>query len=430
MPAAVIAVAIAVVALVLSTTGSDDPQTASAPAQGGEIFLEPIASTGRLPAFTPNVAAPAAAPATTSTSAEPTTTGLAGTPTLQGSTGDQPGLYGGTRNQSSCDSGKLVGFLQENAAKATAWAGALGIDADAIPGFIGGLTPALLRNDTRVTNHGFDGGRASPLQSVLQAGTAVLVDSLGLPRVRCACGNPLLEPRATPASPTYTGAPWAGFRPDRLQVVRPAPAAVASFVMVDPGTEQAFARPTGTGGAADAEAPEGAVPGSATTTTTTLPPETTTTAVPVPTADITRDGQIMPSSVFGRTADVQAANAVDGKPSTSWFSAGPEGDGTTRFAWEQAGDDLITQIKIVGNGGNAKPSFRRNFGFASVQVRLIDAAGAITFERTFDLPGTPDPEIDFNPNARGRRIELVFLGSEDPTGTCGGFGELVVGATR
>lgn len=52
------------------------------------------------------------------------------------------------------------------------------------------------RADTRVTNHGFADGRATEIQSILQAGTAVFVDDTGLPVVKCSCGNPLGRPAA------------------------------------------------------------------------------------------------------------------------------------------------------------------------------------------------------------------------------------------
>ncbi|MGH3907098.1 MAG: DUF6777 domain-containing protein, partial [Pseudonocardiaceae bacterium] len=42
--------------------------------------------------------------------------------------------------------------------------------------------------DTRVTNHGYRDGKATDRQAVLQAGTAVLVDEKGRPRVKCGCG--------------------------------------------------------------------------------------------------------------------------------------------------------------------------------------------------------------------------------------------------
>ena len=58
------------------------------------------------------------------------------------------------------------------------------------PGYLRGLTSVVLRADTQVTNHGFRDARVTGFQSVLQAGTAVLVDNRGVPRVRCACGSP------------------------------------------------------------------------------------------------------------------------------------------------------------------------------------------------------------------------------------------------
>ncbi len=96
--------------------------------------------------------------------------------------GTAPGLYGGTGDAGRCDSGALVEFLEANADEADAWAGALGIATDEIAEYVATLEPRVLLHDTRVTNHGFSGGRATPLQSVLQAGTAVLVDATGVPR--------------------------------------------------------------------------------------------------------------------------------------------------------------------------------------------------------------------------------------------------------
>ncbi|GAP52775.1 serine/threonine protein kinase [Streptomyces azureus] len=65
----------------------------------------------------------------------------------------------------------------------------------------------MLRADTGVTNHGFRAGRAAVLQAVLQAGTAVLVDDRGVPRVRCACGNPLRPPVAMRGTPAVKDTP-------------------------------------------------------------------------------------------------------------------------------------------------------------------------------------------------------------------------------
>jgi hypothetical protein len=97
-------------------------------------------------------------------------------------TGDTPGLYGGARNN-ACDAQAIGTFLKTRPVTAAAWTSALGLRSDQIEPFLGSLTPLTLRTDTAVTNHGFQDGRATPFQAVLQAGTAVLVDAEGLPRV-------------------------------------------------------------------------------------------------------------------------------------------------------------------------------------------------------------------------------------------------------
>jgi hypothetical protein len=112
--------------------------------------------------------------------------------------GSDEAVYGGSRDTQVCDTAKLVSFLTDpaNEAKAEAWAGVLGVDVAGIPDYVAGLTAVRLRFDTRVTNHGFKDGEANAFQSLLQAGTAVLVDDTGVPRVKCNCGNPLAEPTA------------------------------------------------------------------------------------------------------------------------------------------------------------------------------------------------------------------------------------------
>ncbi|MCZ7527201.1 MAG: hypothetical protein M5U14_12960 [Acidimicrobiia bacterium] len=124
--------------------------------------------------------------------------------------------YGGSGDDTVCDREKLIAFLTGDRAKGEAWAGVRGISYADLETYVRALTPTVLLYDTRVTNHGFAGGRATPRQSVLQAGTAVLVDTNGDPVARCKCGNPLRPP--TPVEqPVYTGAPWPAFDP-RVQV--------------------------------------------------------------------------------------------------------------------------------------------------------------------------------------------------------------------
>jgi hypothetical protein len=134
-------------------------------------------------------------------------------------------LYGGSGDNRVCDVEALARFLEQNPAKARAWADVLGISADSVGYYVRtSLWPSVLLYDTRVTNHGFANGRATPLQAVLQAGTAVLVDFTGQPRVKCKCGNPLTPPVATVAKPEYTGDPWPGFDPGvAVTVAEPKP---------------------------------------------------------------------------------------------------------------------------------------------------------------------------------------------------------------
>jgi hypothetical protein len=117
--------------------------------------------------------------------------------------------------------------------------------------YVGGLTPARLRADTRVTAHRRTGERAAPYAAVLQAGTAVLVDDRGLPRVRCADGAPLAG--AAPLTDPVYGAAWPGFDPARTVDIRPAGGRVAEFGLVDTAGRQAFRRPAGTTGDEDVE---------------------------------------------------------------------------------------------------------------------------------------------------------------------------------
>jgi nucleoside phosphorylase len=167
--------------------------------------------------------------------------------------GNQPGLYGGTRSESSCDPGKMVQFLQQHPDKAAAWASVAGIRPEQIPEFVSRLTPAVLRSDTYVTNHGFRDGAATPVPAVLQAGTAVLVDRRGLPVAKCFCGNPLSPPIENRIR-RYTGPSWPGFAADGVTVVRAAKAEITTFTMVDPKTNTAFDRPAGTAGQQDRDA--------------------------------------------------------------------------------------------------------------------------------------------------------------------------------
>ena len=244
-----------------------------------EVLLEPVAVEVPDP-FTASVAQGEATLTdlpTTETTLPDVATGAAGGAV----NGSAPGLYGGTRDRGSCDPEQLIDFLQENPDKAAAWAGVQGIEVADIPDYIRSLTPVVLRRDTRVLNHGFTNGRATPRAAVLQAGTAVLVDDKGIPRVKCNCGNPLDEPPPVTTKTRYVGNRWEGFSETKVVVVR-VDITVEVFVLIDITTGIPFDRPVGTTGDADADDPRTTTTTTTTTrpTTTTTRPRTTTTAPP------------------------------------------------------------------------------------------------------------------------------------------------------
>ncbi|MGW1075116.1 DUF6777 domain-containing protein [Streptomyces sp. NPDC002537] len=209
----------------------------------GEVFLQAASADGTDP-FTQSTAKEPAAQATASPSA-PAGTGSSGTRSVEGSA---PGLYGGTQDVASCDVERQIGYLTEDQTKARAFASAASIEPGYIPDYLRGLTPLQLRADTRVTNHGYRSGSATAFQSVLQAGTAVLVDNRGMPRVRCACGNPLSPPVAVKGTPEAKGKAWHAYRPGDVIVVVPARGPMDVMVVYDPQTGRWFQRPVGSRG--------------------------------------------------------------------------------------------------------------------------------------------------------------------------------------
>ena len=143
-----------------------------------------------------------------------------------------PAIYGGSADKTVCDAQKFVAFMQQNSAQAQAWVDAVNADpslvwqngkltvAD-IPAYVKTLAPVILMTDTLVVNHDFVNQKPVPYQSVLQAGTAVLVDMWGVPRLQCYCGNPLTLPPGTAASANFVGTPWVGFSPANVTNLTP-----------------------------------------------------------------------------------------------------------------------------------------------------------------------------------------------------------------
>ncbi|MGA5446582.1 DUF6777 domain-containing protein [Streptomyces umbrinus] len=221
-------------ALLTGGCGGDGDKASDPATSGGEVFLQPVADQGPDP-FTDSTATTAATPPPVTRTPQSTPTGNA-TGTAEGVrsvSGGTPGLYGGTRRVGSCDVDRQIRFLTADQVKARAFAQAAGIAQAGIPDYLRRLTSVVLRADTRVTNHGFRDGRATEYQAVLQAGTAVLVDNRGVPRVRCACGNPLKPPVALQGTPGHNGSPWSGYEPTKVVVVTPAPRVIVNITIIN-----------------------------------------------------------------------------------------------------------------------------------------------------------------------------------------------------
>lgn len=228
VPRVVILTAVVVAVIVVSIVVTR-PGGGGGSGSGGDVRLEAAGETGPNP-FTESTAEESSPPPSTPNVSKDD----ASPNTAYRVNGAQPGLYGGTRNVASCDVEQQIDVLGRDSAKNRAFASVAGIEPGQVPGYLRSLTPVQLRVDTRVTNHGYVDGSASPYQAILQAGTAVLVDARGVPRVRCACGNPLTPPAQDQSGMKVTGDAWPGFRASNTVVVEPAPQVVKVFVIYDP----------------------------------------------------------------------------------------------------------------------------------------------------------------------------------------------------
>ncbi|MGW5634709.1 DUF6777 domain-containing protein [Streptomyces sp. NPDC003832] len=191
---------------------------------GADLLLRPLAARGPDP-FTPSTALPGPAPVIR--------TPHEGATAPRSLPGSLPGLYGGTVRVGSCDVHRQIAHLTADPERARAFAGAAGIAPAALPDHLRRLTPVVLRADTRVSGHGYRAGRATSHQSVLQAGTAVLVDARGVPRLRCADGSPLKPPVGADGGLGTRGGAWAGYRPAEVVVVTAAPRPLTDLTLLD-----------------------------------------------------------------------------------------------------------------------------------------------------------------------------------------------------
>jgi hypothetical protein len=235
----------------------------SGSSSAGAVTLESANAAGADP-FSASVAiGPAAAfPANVQAIAASTRKALPADPKTQTLTasGTAPGLYGGSGDVHVCNATQLVAFLQQNPAKAAAWAGVLGVPVATIASYVASLTPVVLMSDTRVTNHGYANGRATTLQSVLQAGTAVMVDNTGTPRVKCNCGNPLTPPEPLNLSDAHTeGSAWPGYSGVNVTSVQAGPP-VIQITVINITTGDTYTQPVGTSSSSPSTVPSSSVP--------------------------------------------------------------------------------------------------------------------------------------------------------------------------
>ncbi|MEM7093059.1 MAG: DUF6777 domain-containing protein [Actinomycetota bacterium] len=234
---------LACLALIASACGGSSGDASSASEE--PVYLEAASDLGQDPFLVEAVTVRPDPAVALPVDASRTVDGTAAAGAARG--GGDVGLYGGSTDRAVCDQAKMIEFLTQNSAKAQAWVSAFNADATFsfnggslsvadIPAYINSLVPVVLTADTRVTNHGFKDGNPTPRQSVIQKGTAVLVDAFGVPRVKCLCGNPLLPPRQTNAK--YEGNPWPDFQPNNTVTVSPHPQPLPSLPTVNISTGQ------------------------------------------------------------------------------------------------------------------------------------------------------------------------------------------------
>ncbi len=169
--------------------------------------------------------------------------------------GDAGDLYGSPRGSAPCDRNALATYLTDRPELAERWSREANSDGrgpgrGGLESYFPTLTPVQLRSDTQLVEHGLEDGDVVSAPVVLQAGSVVLVDKLGLPRVRCLNGNLLTVPDPAGAARPPSGEPWPGYDPAATVSVTAAASPIAQFSVVDPAGTR-FRRNSGSAGEAD-----------------------------------------------------------------------------------------------------------------------------------------------------------------------------------
>ncbi|MFG2549227.1 DUF6777 domain-containing protein [Streptomyces sp. NPDC048581] len=303
-----VVVAAVIVAVVMSRGGGGGGTAAS-----GEVFLQAAAKTGPDP-FTESTATDSAAPPVSPSPA----TDSAPSNAVRGVDGSAPGLYAGSRNVGACDVEKQISYFRQAPEKNRAFASVVGVDTADVPSYLRSLTPVQMRMDTRVTNHGYRDGAVSGYQAVLQSGTAVLVDDRGLPRARCACGNPLTSPVAQQGTPKRTGDSWSSYRSSNVVVVSPSTTIVNNFVIFDYDRKEWIARPRGDEGDRDKKTQPPARPSpSVSVSTPTSPTSPTTSPSPSPETTTKEPTTKKPTTTEPTTTEPTTTEPTTTEPTTT-----------------------------------------------------------------------------------------------------------------
>ncbi|MFJ5774112.1 DUF6777 domain-containing protein [Streptomyces sp. NPDC093094] len=327
-------VSAAVVAAVVLAVVLTRPGGGSAPGSGGEVFLQAAGTSGPDP-FTESTADDSSLPPVT-----PSPAGTSPANTVRGVDGGAPGLYGGTRNVAACDVEKQAEYLTADPAKNKAFASVASVEPAGVPAYLRSLTPVQLRIDTRVTNHGYSDGAATGYQAVLQSGTAVLVDDRGVPRVRCACGNPLTPPVAVQGTPQPTGASWPSYRSSNVVVVNPAPVVIDVFVIYDAEQDEWIERHQGDTGDHDrkTDRPSG-------TPTPSVSVSTPTSSSTSPSTPSTSPSSPSPSSPS------PSSQSPSSEPPTSAPEPEPQSQSPDTSSPQEASDSGTTVEETVSDSG-------------------------------------------------------------------------------
>lgn len=165
--------------------------------------------------------------------------------------GTRPGLYGGTDRASACNAAAVANYLDTHVDEGRAWSHAIGIEPQQIPAYLNTLTPVIVNIDTWVTAHRFSTSGGIPFQTVLQAGTPVMIDAVGVPRLHCKSGSPLIPPANTNLAKLddVRGTAWPDYAPQKVVAIAYAASSaespVSEFSILDLGSAEQIARKVG-----------------------------------------------------------------------------------------------------------------------------------------------------------------------------------------